>query len=81
MSDIPRDPSAYHPTVHCIDRHKKRGIDLPDIAATIQTGEIKDSHEPGCSLFVKEFEYYPKPIGVVANTQTGEIVTVEYRGE
>lgn len=78
MSSVPRDPEHYHPTIHAKDQRRHRGIDWLDVSEAIQEGEIRNSHEPECKLFVHECGH-AHPVGVVANVETGEIVTVEFR--
>jgi len=79
MSEIPRDPEFYHPSDHAVQQAKYRNIDWVDVAKTIQEGEIKATHKDNCHLFIKEFHYTDKPVGVVANTKQGKIITVEFR--
>ena len=79
MTDVSRNPRDYHPTVHAIDRAKTRGISFEVVAETIREGEVRPSHKDGCVLFVREFLDKNKPIGVVANRESGEVITVEHR--
>jgi len=76
---VPREPDHYHPTVHAVDRAKSRGIDWDIVSKTIQGGEIKKSHKDGCRLFVKDYQHTDNPVGVVANIESGEILTVQWR--
>lgn len=76
---VPREPKHYFPSVHAIDRAKARGIDWDIVSKTIQDGEIKKSHKDGCRLFVKDYQHTDNPVGVVANIETGEILTVQWR--
>jgi len=78
---VSRNPEDYHPTTHAVDRAKTRCIDWPIVASTIKDGELKNSHKDGCKLFVDEFEFLDNPVGVVANVDSGEILTVEFRKE
>lgn len=81
MSSVPREPKHYFPSVHAIQRSKDRKITWEETAETIQTGDIVDSHKENCKLFIKHFDYYEKPVGVVASITSGEIITVEFREE
>jgi hypothetical protein len=76
---VSRDPSDYHPTVHCTQRSRERGISYEQIATTIQDGRIEPSPQDNCKLFVKEFDQELNPVGVVADIQANKIITVEYR--
>jgi len=76
---VPREPKHYFPSVHAIDRAKARGIDWDIVSKTIQEGEIKKSHKDGCRLFVKDYQHTDNPVGVVANIESGEILTVQWR--
>jgi len=79
MSDVPRDPGLYHPTDHAVQQAKYRGIDWPEVAKCIQTGRIKNSHKDHCKLFIMAVEHREKPLAIVANTNDGRILTVEWR--
>lgn len=76
---VPREPKHYFPSVHAIDRAKARGIDWDIVSKTIQDGEIKKSHKDGCRLFVRDYQHTDNPVGVVANIESGEILTVQWR--
>lgn len=76
---VPRNPEEYHPTVHAVDRAKSRGIDWVLVSKTIQEGEVKRSHKDGCRLFINDYHHTDDPVGVVANVESGEIVTVQWR--
>lgn len=77
-ADVPRNAEHYWPSIHAKDQRRYRGIDWPDVSATLQHGTVKNSHEEDCKLFVRDCGY-ARPVGVVANVETGEIVTIEYR--
>ena len=81
MSTVPREPNHYYPSEHAVVRHKDRKIPWEDAAATIKNGTVFDSHKENCKLFIKHFDYYEKPVGVVASVTSGEIITVEFREE
>lgn len=74
---VERDPEHYYPSDHAVNRAKQRGIDWPLVASTIKDGEVKPSHKDGCYLFIEEFEFVDRPVGVVV-AESGEIVTVEW---
>jgi len=76
---VPREPDHYHPTTHCIDRVKQRDINWEFVSQTIQHGTVKNSHREGCKLFIQDFQGLSDPVGVVANVETGHILTVEWR--
>ena len=65
--------------MHALNRHKQRNISKEAIAETIREGTEKYSHKDGCSLYVYEHILYDHPLGVVVNTTSGKILTVEYR--
>lgn len=74
-----RDPSDYAPTTHAIQRAKERDIEFEDVAATIAEGECRDAMGKHCWLFIKEFPWYDRPLGVIADTHAGDVITVQYR--
>jgi len=76
---ISRNPEDYYPSEHAYAQAKKRGIDLPLVASTIQDGEIKNSHKENCKLFVEEFHFTDRPVYCVANINDGEIITIGWR--
>ena len=75
MSSVPRDAGYYHPTGHAKQRRKYRDIDWEFVALTIEEGEVRKSHKTNCRVFRKEFQTVD-PVKVIANIETGEIVTV-----
>jgi hypothetical protein len=79
MTEIPRDPEFYYPSEHAVLRKRRREIPWPKISKTLANGRIKNSHEDNCKLFLKQFDDDDLPVGVVANYECGEIVTVEWR--
>lgn len=79
--DISRDPGDYHMSYHATGRANYRHIDYEMVCETIRDGEIKNSHKENCCLFIKELWYTENPVGVVANYEDGEILTVEWRKE
>lgn len=80
-SQVPREPSNYQPTTHAVQQSKHRKIDFKDVAQVIQEGATRPTHKDDCYLFISELPHYNDPIGVVANIQNGNILTVEYRRE
>jgi len=76
---VNRDPGHYWPSLHAQQQQRYRGIDWVDVSETIANGKMKYSHKENCKLFIKEFAHYDDPVGVVANYDNGEILTVEYR--
>lgn len=81
MSDVPRDPSYYHPSTHAGQQRKHRGIEWDQVAETLSDGRVKTCHKPDCRLFVREFDDAQEPVAVVANVEMGQILTVEWRPE
>lgn len=77
--NVPRDPEFYHPTIHSLQMARERKIPWDYVATTLSQGEIHRAEKSGCRLFLREFDYLPFPIGVVANKNDGDVVTVEYR--
>ena len=75
MSTTPRDPSEYSPTTHAGQQAKHRGIDWERVADAIEHGEVRDTHKSGNVLFVEDA---PDSVGVVADTETCEILTVAW---
>jgi hypothetical protein len=76
---VSRDPNDYYKSVHAFQQSKDRNIKNEEIAQTIANGEIKDSHKEGCKLFVNDYWYTDNPVGVVADIESGKIITVEWR--
>jgi hypothetical protein len=77
--EIPRSPSHYQPTSHCVQQSRYRGIEYSIIAETIQDGTIKNSHKENCCLFINDFHFADDPVAVVVNYVDGAILTVEWR--
>jgi len=76
---ISRDPQDYRLSVHAGQRHKERDIPKEAIADTIATGEVRHTDDATLRLFVKQHPGDPAPIGVTADVETGEVVTVTWR--
>jgi len=76
---IPRDPSHYSPSVHAQQQRRHRGIDWEIVAETIQDGEVRNSHDDDCVMFVQEYEQLQAPVGVVVDYEMGVIITIEWR--
>jgi len=76
---VSRNPEDYWPSNHAYNRSRQRGIDWPLVASTIKDGQLKESHKDGCKLFVEDYHFTDDPVGVVANVDSGEIITVEWR--
>lgn len=76
---ISRDPEFYFPSDHAYNRAKQRGIDFEIVAETIESGQVKDAYGSNCKLFVKEIPTHENPIGVIADVETGKIITIEHR--
>jgi len=81
LEDVSRKPDYYRPTTHCKQQRKHRGIDWSTVVKTITDGIVKNSHKENCCLFVRDFHYTDKPVGVVVNYVEGVILTVEFRQE
>lgn len=79
--NVPRDTDHYWPSIHASQQRKHRNIEWIVVAETIKHGEIKKSHKDDCCLFVHDLRDTDEPVGVVANYETGEILTVEWRRE
>lgn len=79
MNNVPREKSFYWPSDHAYNRAEQRNIDWEYVAETLAQGEIKRCHKEDCKLFVHDFYGLDTPIGVIADIQTGEILTVEWR--
>ena len=78
MSTTRRDPSRYHPTVHAGQQAKDRDIDWELVADAIETGTIRDAPGRHCRQFVYNPEDLDEAIYVVANVESGEILTVAW---
>ena len=77
--NIPRDPEHYWPTDHAVIRAKRRSIDTELFAEIITDGVTqlaKNGHPQ--HRFIKEFEHYEEPIALVANVESGAVVTTFY---
>lgn len=71
MTDIPREPGHYSPTIHAQQQQRDRGLEWGEISHAIQHGEVTDSFEkPDCYLF------YTNACTAVANVRDGRILTV-----
>ena len=81
MSTTRRDPSRYHPTVHAGQQAKDRDIDWELVADAIETGTIRDTHGRHCRQFVYNSEDIEQPVYVVANVESGDIVTVAWMND
>lgn len=79
MADVPRDPSFYYPSTHATVRKKERNIPWDKVSETLAEGRLQESWKDDCKLFLKHFEGDDLPVGVVANYECGEILTVEWR--
>jgi hypothetical protein len=79
MSKIPRDPEFYHPSEHARIRKRERDMSWDKVSNTIQNGRVKNAKGENCKLFVAEYEQDENPVGVMANVDNGEIITVQYR--
>ena len=81
--EISRDPSDYRPRDHVFDRANYRGIDLELVGKTISEGEVYPSHKSECRVFKRDYSFTDRPVRVVANVETGEVITVawEYTDE
>lgn len=79
QTQIPRDPSHYRLSIHAGQRRVERDIPKEAIADTIETGEVRHTNHENKRLFVKQYPGDEYPVGVVANVEDGEIVTVEWR--
>jgi hypothetical protein len=79
MPDVPRQPEFYYPSTHATLRKKERNIPWQKVSKTIANGRIKDSPKEDCKIFVKQFERDTLPVGVVADYECGEIITIEWR--
>jgi len=79
--DVSRDPSDYRPKDHAIDRAKYRGIDFDLIGKTIANGDVYTSHKSECRIFKQDYEHTDRPVRVVANVETGEVITVAWEYE
>jgi len=73
---IPRDTDHYELTTHGWNKAKQRNISGDYIKRTIRNGwvEVSARGEP-CYRFIHDFGG-EKSVGVIANIQTGEILTV-----
>jgi len=78
MTNIPRDAGFYWSSIHAGDMRRKRGIGIDTVITTLEEGEIRNSHKKTCRVFVKDFETLKKPVHVVADVETGEIVTIAW---
>jgi len=75
--NIPRDTEFYELTTHGWNKAKQRNISGTYIKKTIKEGHVQEANGGYPTMrFLKDFERLEKPIGVVANVETGEIVTV-----
>lgn len=71
MTDIPRDPGFFHPTVHCQQQRRDRGLEWDEVSHAIQYGELSESwSKEDCWLF------YTDSCTAVANVENGAILTV-----
>jgi hypothetical protein len=80
-NEIPRKPGFYTPSLHAKQQRKHRGIDWRTVVKTITDGIVKNSHKENCCLFVQDFHYTDRPVGVVVNYVDGAILTIEFRQE
>lgn len=78
-SGIPRDPGFYRLSMHANQRRKERDIRKREVAQAIREGEVRRTHEAAKRLFVVDIAGADERVGVVANTQDGEICTVMWR--
>jgi len=76
---IPRDPSAYRPTIHAQQQRRDRGIDWEKVGETIRSGTIEESPANACVVFVREFPRLQRPVGVVVDYVECDVITIEYR--
>jgi len=77
--DLPRDPEHYFPSDHAVIRAKEREIDTALFGDLIQDGVTqlaKNGHPQ--YRFIKEFDHYHDPVALVANVETGEVITAFY---
>jgi len=81
MADVPRDPSHYYPSDHCVQRKKERDIEWHHVSETLSNGTVKTTHKDGCRLFVCDLENAKEPVGVIAHVESGRILTVQWRPE
>jgi hypothetical protein len=74
-----REPSDYTASLHAKQQRKWRDIEGWQVAKTIKEGEIRNSHKKYCKLFIKDFDGYEQPVGVVVNAMQGKVITIEWR--
>ena len=79
--EISRDPSDYRPRDHALQRAKYRGIDLKLVSETIEQGEVYSSHKPNCRVFKQEFVHTDRPVRVVCDVTSTEVITVAWEYE
>jgi len=78
--DISRNPEQYELTNHAYNKAKQRDIPFELVSNVIQNGDISDAEGDNCKLFVNESHLDILPVGVVANVDTKEIITIEWQG-
>lgn len=78
MSSVSRDPSQYHPTEHAVLRRRKRGFEWDWVSKTIQEGFLHDHLERSTICFEYQAKRWRYPLKVIANPETGDIVTVRW---
>ena len=71
MTNIPRDPGHYSPTLHASQRRRDRGLEWEEVSEAIQHGEVSESwSKEDC------FVFYTESCTAVANVECGDILTV-----
>jgi len=80
--NIPRDTEFYELTTHGWNKAKQRNISGEYIRKTIQEGHVQEAGGGYPTMrFLNEFIELDEPIGLVANVETGEVVTVFWNTE
>ena len=78
QDSVPRDPSFYYPSEHCVVRKKERDIEWSWVSETLCEGRVHPSMKESCRVFMDDVCERRPMLKVVANVECGEIVTVAW---
>jgi len=78
VTKIPREPDYYWPSTHAKQRRRDRGIQWEWVAHTIENGRVHPSVQDDCRVIMERIEDKNELLQVVANVESGEIVTVAW---
>jgi len=78
VTEIPREPGYYYPSDHAVIRKRDRGIQWGWVAHTIENGRAHPSVQDDCRVIMERIDQADELLQVVANVESGEIVTVAW---